>query len=94
MVRSELIRKLSADNQDLPLGTMHSVVDTVFETITAALERGDRVEIRGFGSFIRKVRKARIGRNPLTGGAVKIEGKCIPWFKPGKQLRDRVNGKL
>lgn len=93
MVRSELIRKLSADHPDLPPETIQMTVDAVFETIIAALERGDRVEIRGFGSFTSKVRKAKLGRNPRTGETVDVEEKRVPWFKPGKLLRDRVDGK-
>jgi integration host factor subunit beta len=67
-------------------------VATIFDEITAALARGDRVELRGFGAFSAKRRDARTGRNPRTGAAVPVAGKAVPYFKPGKELRERVNG--
>lgn len=69
------------------------VVGTVFEEIAAALERGDRVELRGFGAFSVKRRDARVGRNPRTGETVNVEAKHVPYFKTGKELRERLNGK-
>ena len=68
-----------------------AVVDTVFEAITAALARGDKVEIRGFGSFKTRRRRARLGRNPKTGASVSVPGKKVPFFKVGKGLRELVN---
>jgi integration host factor subunit beta len=68
-------------------------VTTVFDEVGHALSQGDRVELRGFGTFSVKRREARIGRNPRTGTAVAVSEKYIPFFKTGKQLRDRLNGK-
>ena len=72
---------------------MERVVNTVFEEITKAMENGERVELRGFGAFSVKQRDARMGRNPRTGEAVQVEAKNVPFFKTGKLLRDRLNGK-
>ena len=69
------------------------IVNTVFEEIVEALAQGDRVELRGFGAFSVKSRDARLGRNPRTGEAVQVEDKKVPFFKTGKLLRDRLNGK-
>jgi integration host factor subunit beta len=68
-------------------------VNTVFEEIIEALSRGERVELRGFGAFSVKSRDARIGRNPRTGESVQVEDKKVPFFKTGKLLRDRLNGR-
>jgi integration host factor subunit beta len=68
------------------------IVSTIFDEITAALARGDRVELRGFGAFSVKQRDARVGRNPRTGESVEVDRKVIPFFKTGKQLRERLNG--
>ena len=70
---------------------MERIVSTIFDEITEALSRGDRVELRGFGAFSVKHRDARTGRNPRTGAAVHVEEKHIPFFKTGKLLRDRLN---
>ncbi|MEE3107236.1 MAG: integration host factor subunit beta, partial [Pseudomonadota bacterium] len=67
------------------------IVSTIFNEISAALESGDRVELRGFGAFSVKKRDSRVGRNPRTGAAVQVESKYVPFFKTGKQLRDRLN---
>ena len=72
---------------------MERIVNTVFEEITKAMENGERVELRGFGAFSVKQRDARVGRNPRTGEAVQVEAKNVPFFKTGKLLRDRLNGK-
>lgn len=99
MIRSELIQKIFDENQELPADRRLSqrdverIVNTVFEEITDALSKGDRVELRGFGAFSVKKRDARIGRNPRTGESVKVEEKHVPFFKTGKLLRDRLNGK-
>jgi integration host factor subunit beta len=69
------------------------IVNTVFEELIEALAKGDRVELRGFGAFSVKSRDARVGRNPRTGEAVKVDDKKVPFFKTGKLLRDRLNGK-
>jgi integration host factor subunit beta len=92
MTKSELIAQLAADNPHLRLPDIELIVATIFEEVTAALARGDRVELRGFGAFSAKRREARTGRNPRTGAAVPVAGKAVPYFKPGKELRERVNG--
>lgn len=93
MIRSELIQKIADENPELTPRDAERIVSTVFEEITAALERGDRVELRGFGAFSVKHRDGRIGRNPRTGDQVVVEEKSVPFFKTGKLLRDRLNGR-
>lgn len=92
MTKSELIMRLAESNPHLYQRDIERIVATVFGEIAAALSRGDRVELRGFGAFSVKRREARIGRNPRTGDSVPVEDKHIPFFKTGKQLRDRLNG--
>ena len=92
MTKSELIALLAAENSHLRQPDIELIVATIFDEITAALARGDRVELRGFGAFSAKRRDARTGRNPRTGAAVPVAGKAVPYFKPGKELRERVNG--
>ena len=93
MIRSELIQKIADENPHLFQRDVERIVNTIFEEITQALERGERVELRGFGAFSVKHRAARIGRNPRTGESVAVEAKAVPFFKTGKLLRDRLNGK-
>ncbi|QQA42328.1 integration host factor subunit beta [Pelagovum pacificum] len=93
MIRSELIQKIADENPHLYQRDVEKIVNTVFEEITAAMSRGDRVELRGFGAFSVKKRDARVGRNPRTGESVEVEEKHVPFFKTGKLLRDRLNGK-
>jgi integration host factor subunit beta len=99
MIRSELVQKIFDENQELPAERRLSqrdverIVNTVFDEISEALSRGDRVELRGFGAFSVKKRDARTGRNPRTGETVEVEEKHVPFFKTGKLLRDRLNGK-
>lgn len=93
MTKSELIAHLAAANPHLRQPDVELIVTTIFDEITAALARGDRVELRGFGAFSRKARSARVGRNPRTGDAVEVEEKFVPVFKTGKELRLRLNGK-
>jgi integration host factor subunit beta len=93
VTKSELILKLAEINPHLYQRDVERIVSTIFDEIAAALARGDRVELRGFGAFSVKRREARIGRNPRTGTAVQVGEKYIPFFKTGKQLRDRLNGK-
>lgn len=93
MIRSELIQKIADENPHLTQRHVERIVSTVFEEITSALAKGDRVELRGFGAFSVKSREARLGRNPRTGEAVAVEDKKVPFFKTGKLLRDRLNGK-
>lgn len=91
MIRSELIQKIAEENPHLFQRDVERIVGTVFEEIIAAMERGDRVELRGFGAFSVKQRDARQGRNPRTGESVDVEAKHVPFFKTGKALRDRLN---
>lgn len=91
MTKSELIQRLAEKNPHLFLRDVEKIVDTIFGEIKSALARGDRVELRGFGAFSVKHRKARIGRNPRTGEAVQVAAKSLPFFKTGKALRDRLN---
>ena len=91
MTKSELIADLSASNPHLRGQDIELIVATVFNEITAALARGERVELRGFGAFTVQRRDARTGRNPRTGEAVPVEEKAVPFFKAGKELRERVN---
>jgi integration host factor subunit beta len=91
MTRSELIAELAAANPHLRGADVETIVATVFNEIGAALSRGDRVELRGFGAFTVKRRGARTGRNPRTGEAVPVDEKMVPFFKAGKELRERVN---
>ena len=93
MTRSELIAKLAAKNPALYHRDIERLVGTILDEIGGALERGDRVELRGFGAFSVKKRDPRIGRNPRTGESVAVEEKHVPFFKTGKLLRDRLNGK-
>ncbi len=91
MTKSELIARLAELNPSLYHRDLEQLVNTVFETISEALERGDRVELRGFGAFSLRERKARIGRNPRTGESVDVAAKTIPFFKMGKGMRERLN---
>ncbi len=91
MTKSELIQRIAELNPHLYQRDVERIVSTIFDEIADALARGDRVELRGFGAFSVKQRGARIGRNPRTGAAVKVAEKWIPFFKTGKQLRERLN---
>ncbi|MDP7143653.1 MAG: integration host factor subunit beta [Alphaproteobacteria bacterium] len=91
MTKSELIQILADRNPHLYLRDVEKIVDTVFDEITDALSRGDRVELRGFGAFSVKHREARVGRNPRTGESVNVPEKKLPFFKTGKLLRERLN---
>lgn len=91
MTKSELILKLAEKNPHLYQRDVEKIVTTIFDEITEALARGDRVELRGFGAFSVKRRDARTGRNPRTGESVDVNEKFIPFFKTGKQLRERLN---
>lgn len=91
MTKSELIARLAAAHPHLYQRDVERIVTTIFEEISAALARGDRVELRGFGAFSVKQRGARLGRNPRTGESVSVTEKYIPYFKTGKQLRERLN---
>jgi len=91
MTKSDLIAELAAANPHLTRHDVELIVATVFGEITAALARGERVELRGFGAFTVKRRDSRTGRNPRTGEAVAVDEKAVPFFKAGKELRERVN---
>jgi len=93
MIRSELVQKIADENPHLYQRDVERIVNTIFEEITNAMAGGDRVELRGFGAFSVKKRDARVGRNPRTGESVQVEEKHVPFFKTGKLLRDRLNGK-
>ena len=93
MIRSELIQIMTDQNPHLYQRDVERIVNTVFDEITNAMANGDRVELRGFGAFSVKRRDARVGRNPRTGASVGVEEKHVPFFKTGKLLRDRLNGK-
>ena len=91
MTKSELIAYLAEEDPHLYQRDVERIVTTIFDEIASALSRGDRVELRGFGAFSVKQRDARIGRNPRTGEAVQVDAKRVPYFKTGKQLRDKLN---
>ena len=92
MTKSELIARLAEANPHLYERDVERIVTTIFEEITESLARGDRVELRGFGAFSVKERGSRVGRNPRTGETVEVDAKYIPYFKTGKQLRQKLNG--
>lgn len=93
MIRSELIQKIADENPHLYQRDVERIVNTIFNEITEAMASGNRVELRGFGAFSVKKRDARVGRNPRTGESVQVEEKHVPFFKTGKLLRERLNGK-
>ena len=91
MTRSELIAKLAAKNPTLYHRDIERLVATILDGVSDALERGNRVELRGFGAFSVRERKARLGRNPRTGSSVQVSEKKVPFFKMGKGMRERLN---
>jgi integration host factor subunit beta len=91
MIRSELVQMLATDNPDLAMREIERIVDIFFEEIAQRLVGDGRVELRGFGAFSTRARDARTGRNPRTGEAVDVEAKRVPYFKPGKEMRSRLN---
>ena len=91
MIRSELLQALAADNSDLRPEEIEQVVSIFFDEIAKRLAEGGRVELRGFGAFSTRDREARTGRNPRTGEAVDVPAKRVPYFKPGKEMRERLN---
>ena len=93
MIRSELIQKLVDENPHLFQRDVERIVNTIFDEITDTMARGNRVELRGFGAFSVKKRGSRVGRNPRTGDSVAVAEKHVPFFKTGKLLRDRLNGR-
>lgn len=91
MTKSELIENLSAKHPSLPVKEVEGIVKDILELIAQSLEEGNRVEVRGFGSFSLHYRQPRLGRNPKTGDSVKLDAKCVPHFKAGKELKERVD---
>lgn len=91
MTKSELIERIAIRQPQLMLRDVELAVKSIIDDMSNALAGGERIEIRGFGSFSLHYRAPRSGRNPKTGEAVELEGKYVPHFKPGKELRERVN---
>ena len=91
MIRSELVQMLAADNPDLSAREIDRIVTLFFDEISQRLASGGRVELRGFGAFSTRARDARTGRNPRTGEMVDVDAKRVPYFKPGKEMRLRLN---
>ncbi len=91
MTKSELIERITARHPELSNRDIELAVKTILDTMSQALSQGDRIEIRGFGSFSLHFRNPRLGRNPKTGESVELRGKYVPHFKPGKELREQVN---
>ncbi len=92
VIKSELVQRLAVKNPHLYQRDVERIVNAILDEITAALTRGDRVELRGFGAFSIKRREARLGRNPRTGAHVDVDQKAVPFFKTGKEMRERLNG--
>ena len=91
MIKSELVQTITDRNPHLYQRDVENIVNAILDEITDALANGDRVELRGFGAFSVKHREARKGRNPRTGESVQVEAKSVPFFKTGKELRERLN---
>jgi integration host factor subunit beta len=91
MIKSELVQKISDQNPHLYQRDVENIVNAILGEVIAAMARGDRVELRGFGAFSVKERPARTGRNPRTGAHVSVDEKCVPFFKTGKEMRERLN---
>lgn len=91
MIKSTLVQTIADQNPHLYQRDVENIVNAILNEITEALANGDRVELRGFGAFSVKNRGARVGRNPRTGERVEVEEKWVPFFKTGKDLRDRLN---
>ncbi|WP_380878607.1 integration host factor subunit beta [Sphingomonas sp. DBB INV C78] len=91
MIRSELVQMLARDNPGLSMNEVERIVGVFFEEISERLKEDGRVELRGFGAFSTRARIARTGRNPRTGESVKVAAKRVPYFKPGKEMRARLN---
>jgi integration host factor subunit beta len=91
MIRSELVQKLCEDHPDLTAKEIERVVASFFDSVIDQLQHGGRVELRGFGAFSTRGRDARRGRNPRTGEPVDVDAKRVPYFKPGKEMRERLN---
>ena len=93
MIKSELVLKIAEKNPHLYHRDVERIVNRVFDEIISTMKDGNRVELRGFGAFSVKERRARTGRNPRTGESVEVTEKRVPFFKTGKELRNKLNGK-
>ena len=91
MIKSELVQTITRQNPHLYQRDIENIVNAIFGEIIAAMARGDRVELRGFGAFSVKHRSPRMGRNPRTGTQVAVKQKRVPYFKTGKEMRERLN---
>jgi integration host factor subunit beta len=91
VIRSELVTHLAAENSGLTVRDIEAIVECFFDDIIEQLAANGRVELRGFGTFSTRARDSRTGRNPRTGDAVAVASKRVPYFKPGKEMRDRLN---
>lgn len=91
MIRSELLKKLVDENPELKVEEVEKIIDLFFNQIVQQLAENGRVELRGFGAFSTRERASRKGRNPRTGEAVEVPSKRVPYFKPGKEMRERLN---
>lgn len=91
MIRSELVQALAKANPELRSDDVEKIADVFFDEVAQRLASGGRVELRGFGAFSTRARDARTGRNPRTGASVKVPGKKVPYFKPGKEMRAKLN---
>ncbi|MEW5423762.1 integration host factor subunit beta [Amorphus sp. 3PC139-8] len=91
MIKSELVQRIAEQNPHLYQRDVENIVNAILDEISDAMTRGDRVELRGFGAFSVKSRPPRVGRNPRTGDQVEVEAKHVPFFKTGKEMRERLN---
>lgn len=91
MIRSELVQLLVQENPGLSVREVEKIVSIFFDEIVGRLSEDGRVELRGFGAFSTRARDARVGRNPRTGESVEVDAKRVPYFKPGKEMRARLN---
>ena len=91
MIRSELVQQLAEENPELSVREVEKIVSVFFDEIVQRLSQDGRVELRGVGAFSTRARDARVGRNPRTGETVTVEAKRVPYFKPGKEMRQRLN---
>ena len=94
MTKSELIARLADQARQIPAKDLELAIKELLEQMAQTLQKGDRIEIRGFGSFSLHYRAPRVGRNPKTGETVELDGKYVPHFKPGKELRERVDASI